>query len=127
MVVALGVFPYPETFNFSTLNRAKKKRDEEAKKRYEQARMAQLVIYCRKCSSPDIEYGLHPKCKSCGEVHPPLLHIARQRISIEPDDKDDMSDIFDAPPPPEPEPEPEEEPDEVPFILHRSYKKVARA
>lgn len=106
----IEMFSYPETFDMKNIERRRKAKEAEAKKRNEIRHQLQ-ILECEVCGSASIVNDVIATCKSCGHVHDPITDVPSALITIEaevvelsdePEEEED--DFLDQAPAPRPAP-----------------------
>lgn len=81
-ITATPKTPFPEEFDTNSLERKRKARDKEEKRR-QQFKDPRQIIRCEVCDSEDILWSATPTCQKCHHVHKTITGIKPGEIVIE--------------------------------------------
>lgn len=90
-ITANEALAYPEFFDSSKAQRAKKAKETAAERRA-RAKAALLAIECENCGKATINYDISAVCTSCGHRHEAVRNVDGQRILIEDVEEEEETD-----------------------------------
>lgn len=95
-ITGTNLTQYPESFDVVTLDRKKKAKEAEAKRR-KQFKNPLQIMQCEECGSNNISWDATCRCLDCKHEHAPIKDIPASMITIEAEVIELADDVFFAP------------------------------
>lgn len=87
------VFPYPEGFDTNGVDRKRKAREQEEKRR-KQFKNPRQLLQCTECGSEEIFYDVTPYCMACGHAYETIKSIPASEVTIDAEIIEIADDFF---------------------------------